>query len=103
MAGALEAAHAHGLVHRDVKPGNMLLDASAGPDLPGHAYLSDFGLSKRALSSSALTSTGQFLGTLDYIAPEQVEARAVERADGRVRAGLLGLHHADRPAPVRPG
>ena len=76
VAAALEAAHSHGLVHRDVKPGNMLLDMAGGEN-PGHAYLSDFGLSKRALSVSALTSTGQFLGTLDYIAPERIEARAV--------------------------
>jgi DNA-binding beta-propeller fold protein YncE len=78
VAAALEAAHSHGLVHRDVKPGNILLDGTAS--YPGHAYLSDFGLSKHALSASALTSTGQLLGTLDYIAPEQIEGRGV---DGR--------------------
>lgn len=79
IAGALDAAHAAGLVHRDVKPGNVLLEGSA-PDW--RAFLCDFGISKLAEDASRLTSTGQFVGTVDYVAPEQIEGGAVDaRAD----------------------
>jgi serine/threonine protein kinase len=67
VACALDAAHGAGLVHRDVKPANMLIDTR--PGRPDHVYLSDFGLAKGG-AASALTGTGLILGTAAYMAPE---------------------------------
>ena len=79
---ALDAAHARGLVHRDIKPGNILI-----ADGDGHVYLTDFGLTREAGEGGGLTRTGMFVGTTDYAAPEQIKG---DRVDARTDVYALG-------------
>jgi outer membrane protein assembly factor BamB len=82
VADALDAAHAKGLVHRDVKPSNVLLDQQGGRE---HAYLADFGLTQSVSDRSP--TDGQLMGTVDYVAPEQIRG---DEVDGRADVYALG-------------
>jgi hypothetical protein len=84
IGNGLDAIHAAGLVHRDVKPANVLLSGGDGAE---HAYITDFGVARNVATESGLTQTGRFVGTLDYVAPEQISGGTV---DARVDVYALG-------------
>jgi streptogramin lyase/tRNA A-37 threonylcarbamoyl transferase component Bud32 len=87
VASALDLAHARGLVHRDVKPSNVLVAPGAGREGVDHAYLADFGLTKRLSEGGSLSEDGQLMGTVDYVAPEQITGGEI---DGRADVYSLG-------------
>ena len=87
VADALDTAHNAGLVHRDVKPANILLTSTAGHEGHEHPYLTDFGLTKRTSALTKLTATGNFIGTMAYISPEQIRG---EPLDARTDLYALG-------------
>ena len=84
VAAALDAAHARGLVHRDIKPGNILIEGEGADE---RVYLTDFGLARMVEATTGVTATGAFVGTLDYVAPEQIRG---ERVDARADVYALG-------------
>ncbi|MEA2346521.1 MAG: hypothetical protein QOG62_308 [Thermoleophilaceae bacterium] len=101
IASALEAAHRRDLVHRDVKPANVLMITRRSFDSADHIYLSDFGLAKRSSSVSGLTATGKFLGTVSYSAPEQVEGLPVDARTDIYALGCVLFECLTRRPPFK--